>query len=340
MSQSYLSSYQFSLAENHLVPNLDRARDGMGPSMSADLARQITKESSTQTYFTILFLVDRLKTENAYRAYAYFRWVDDSLDQGELTQPERLSLLARQQEIVELCYQGEPPVILYPEEQLIVDLIASDNSRTSGLYIYIQRMMAVMAFDVGRKDRLISSEELNSYTLDLATAVTEALHYFIGQNDAAPQDERRYAAVAGAHITHMLRDALEDTAVGYYNIPLDFLEAEQITPNDVNSEPYRAWVVSQVQQARACFETGRAYLAQVQNVRRRLAGYAYIARFEVVLDAIERDNYYLRAAYPERKGKKAFLTIALAAMKQTLTTSMPQRQEKQLHTTTSLEVIR
>jgi len=29
----------------------------------------------------------------------------------------------------------------------------------------------------------------------------------------------RYLAVTGAHITHMLRDAVEDAEAGYYNIP-------------------------------------------------------------------------------------------------------------------------
>ncbi len=42
----------------------------------------ITKAASKQTYYTIRFLVDRARLEDAYRAYAYFRWVDDVLDAG------------------------------------------------------------------------------------------------------------------------------------------------------------------------------------------------------------------------------------------------------------------
>ena len=44
------------------------------------LAASITKVASKQTYYTIRFLVDRERVADAYRAYAYFRWVDDSLD--------------------------------------------------------------------------------------------------------------------------------------------------------------------------------------------------------------------------------------------------------------------
>ena len=44
------------------------------------IAASITKAASKQTYYTIRFLADRERVADAYRAYAYFRWVDDRLD--------------------------------------------------------------------------------------------------------------------------------------------------------------------------------------------------------------------------------------------------------------------
>ena len=44
------------------------------------IAPAITKAASKQTYYTIRFLVDRDRVADAFRAYAYFRWVDDTLD--------------------------------------------------------------------------------------------------------------------------------------------------------------------------------------------------------------------------------------------------------------------
>ena len=43
-------------------------------------AAEITYAASKQTYYTSNFLVDRDLTDDAYRTYAYFRWVDDILD--------------------------------------------------------------------------------------------------------------------------------------------------------------------------------------------------------------------------------------------------------------------
>ena len=49
-------------------------------NISGALAAAITKSASKQTYYTIRFFVDRGRVDDAYRAYGYFRWVDDVLD--------------------------------------------------------------------------------------------------------------------------------------------------------------------------------------------------------------------------------------------------------------------
>jgi phytoene/squalene synthetase len=164
-------------------------------------------------------------------------------------------------------------------------------------------MMQVMDFDARRRGSLISEAELNEYTRWLATAVMECIHYFIGHADFSPHDETRYLAVSAAHIVHMLRDTFDDAQVGYYNIPREVLESNHIGPRDVQSDAYRAWVKSRVQLARGYFKAGRDYFARVQNTRCRLACFAYIARFEWLLDTIEREGYCLRPQYQERKSK-------------------------------------
>ena len=264
------------------------------------LAATITRTASKQTYYIIRFLADTCLVEDAYRAYAYFRWVDDWLDQQPRPRTERLAFVKRQQALIDGCAHRDLLADLTPEECLLADLIQRDTAKDSGVRVYMRSMMAVMAFDADRRGRLISQRELNDYTHWLAVAVTEALHYFIGHNCASPHGEIRYMAVSGAHITHMLRDALEDARVGYYNIPSEVIAANGIAPWNVESKAYRDWVQERVGKARACFRMGRDYLAQVENLRCRIAGYAYIHRFEVVLDSIERTGYVLQSQYPQR----------------------------------------
>jgi phytoene/squalene synthetase len=265
------------------------------------LAPAFTKTASKQTYYTIRFLADRERVADAYRAYAYFRWVDDTLDAESVSASERSDFLERQKSLLEKCYRGEAPQEATLAENMLIELVGHDHEKNSGLQSYLRNMMQVMEFDAKRRGRLISQNELNQYTHWLAGAVTEAMHYFIGHNCFSPQDETRYLAVSAAHITHMLRDTFDDMQVGYYNIPREVLEAHHIGPQDVQSDAYRAWVKSRVHLAREYFKTGKGYFARIQNPRCRLASLAYIARFEWLLDTMERESYFLRPQYNERK---------------------------------------
>jgi len=277
-------------------------------------ASAITKAASKQTYYTIRFLADRDRMADAYRAYAYFRWVDDTLDSDVDLGTDRITFLERQKSLLETCYRGESPQNATAEENLLIQLIRHDHERYSGLQIYLRNMMQVMEFDTRRRGRLISQAELNDYTRWLASAVTEAMHYFIGHDGYSPRNETRYLAVTGAHIVHMLRDTFDDVQAGYYNIPREVLEAGHMQPQDTQNKIYCAWVRSRVRLARKCFQAGRGYLARVENPRCRLAGFAYTARFEWLLDTIEQEGYILRPEYSERKSLGTGLRMGLSTL--------------------------
>jgi len=297
-------------------------------------ADSITKAASKQTYYTIRFLVDRDRVADAYRAYAYFRWVDDTLDAesalsgmpSAVEAQERTDFLARQKCLLEKCYRAESIYDATPEEQMLIELVGHDHEKSSGLQSYLRNMMQVMEFDAKRRGRWISRTELNQYTHWLATAVTEAMHYFIGHCCFAPHDETRYLAVTGAHITHMLRDTFDDVRAGYYNIPREVLEENHIGPQDMQNDSYRAWVRSRIQLARKSFKAGRNYLARVENPRCRLAGFAYTARFEWLLDTIEQEDYFLRPKYTERKSLGTGIGMGLS----TLSALLPIGERKKL----------
>jgi phytoene/squalene synthetase len=292
----------------------------MKQNTSGELAAAITKAASKQTYYTIRLLADRGRIKDAYRAYGYFRWVDDVLDAeppcGDTTGPrsDKIAFVNRQKSLLEACYQGQTPDDLREEEWMLVDLIRSDTEVNSGLQAYLCNMMAIMAFDAQRRGQVISQTELSGYSQSLATAVTEALYYFIGHDEPTPPHEARYLAVTAAHITHMLRDGIEDVEAGYFNIPNEYLQANGISPQDVDSRAYREWVCGRVQLARMYFKAGQEATAQVKNWRCRLAGYAYTARFKWMLHTIERDNFCLRSEYPERKSIGAGLWMGWSTL--------------------------
>ncbi len=269
--------------------------------MKSSPASLITKAASKQTYYTIRFLVDRDLIDDAYRAYGYFRWVDDVLDMDTRSSSARKAFINRQKSVLESIYRDEARQDATSQEKMLIELVQHDRDKNSSLEVYLRNMMQVMEFDANRGGRLISQAELNVYTHWLASAVTEAMHYFIGHGGFSPHDETRYLAVSAAHITHMLRDTFDDIQAGYYNIPREVLEANHIGPQDLHSNAYQAWVKSRVQLAREYFKAGKDYLARVESARCRLAGFAYSARFEWLLSTFEREGYLLRPQYDERK---------------------------------------
>jgi phytoene/squalene synthetase len=284
------------------------------PRSSQSLAIAITKAASKQTYYTIRILADRSRAADAYRAYAYFRWVDDIVDAKVGLKEDKIAFIDRQNALLESFYRREDRDDLCIEEQMLYDMVCNDTGEHSGLRSYLCNMMDVMVFDARRRGNLVSQADLSEYSKKLASAVTEAMYYFIGHDDPAPFHEARYLAVTAAHITHMLRDTVEDIENGYFNIPQEVLTTFGISPRDIESQAYREWTSERVQLARSYFKAGRLCTASVRNLRCRLAGCAYTARFEWMLRAIERDNYRLRIDYPERKSLWAGLWMGWATL--------------------------
>jgi phytoene/squalene synthetase len=309
---------------------------------TANLAQSITWVGSKQTYYTARLMVDRDLVDDFYRAYAYFRWVDDivdapapvdaaapveasasveaaaSRDVASQSDDEHISFIRRQRELIDRLYRNDRPDDLTPEEEMVADLISHDRGENSGLQSFIRNMFALIEFDAYRRGRLISQEELTWYSDCLSKSVTDGIQYFVGNGHPYPASDDRYLATIAAHIAHLLRDTSLDTADGFINIPREYLEAHSIGPKDLDSPAYQAWVRNRVELARGDFCEGKRYLDELDVLRCKIVGYWYCARFEGVLDTIERDGYTLRAAYSERRKLSTWLKIAWLGISVTL----------------------
>lgn len=283
---------------------------------TANLARSITFISSKQSYYTARLLVDKDLFYDCLRAYAYFRWADDVVDISCQSREECIAFIRRQMALVNCLYDQKQPLNPSLEEGMLSDLISHDRGDDSGLQSFIRNFMAVIEFDAQRRGRLINQSELDWYSSCLAKAVTDAIQYFIKNGHPYSESKQHYLAANGAHITHMLRDMIQDLDEGYINIPREYLEATGMTLKEPDSPPFRAWVQERVKLAREYFREGKCYLDELDVLRCKIAGYWYCARFECVLDDIERDGYVLRTQYAIRRKsfiwfKMGWLTVSL-----------------------------
>ena len=232
-------------------------------TMTAELARNITKASSQQSYYTARLMVDSGLEYDCYRAYGYFRWVDDVVDIECSNRDERIAFIRRQKKLVDSLYRGEKPVNLSREEMILADLIQNDQEECNRLRSYIRNFMAILEFDAGRKGRLISQQELDWYASTLGKAVTDGIQYFICNGYAYPESEKRYLAATGAHIAHMLRDLISDIPEGYINIPQEYIESHNLDLQQLDHDAMRSWVKTRVDLARKYFAEGKKYLDEL-----------------------------------------------------------------------------
>jgi len=268
---------------------------------SAALARSITRSGSIQTYITAGLMVDKDLVDDFFRAYAYFRWIDDVIDVNTKTDYERVMFISKQKDLIDNLYQQKEINSLTPEEEILRDLIKNDRGTDNGLQSFIRNMFAIIEFDAHRKGRLIGQDELDWYVNTLGKSVVDGLLYFIGNGSNYPISENKYQAGIGAHITHLLRDMRQDDLGGFINIPREYLESNGIDHSDIEKPAYKKWVQSRVILAREYFAEGKQYLNGLNNLRAKIVGHWYCARFEVVLDTIEKDGYLLRNEYNERR---------------------------------------
>ena len=124
---------------------------------TAVLARSITRAGSKQTYFTARLMVDKELVNDFFRAYAYFRWVDDIIDIESRSTSERISFIKSQRVLIDGLYKNRYPNDLSVEEEIIADLIHHDKAENSGLQSFIRNMFAIIEFDAYRNGRIIKS---------------------------------------------------------------------------------------------------------------------------------------------------------------------------------------
>ena len=126
--------------------------------ISTLLAREITLNASKQTFFIIKILVDKGLKDDCYRAYAYFRWVDDMVDEVHQKKSEKIEFINRQVHLAELLFNGDRQVILSDEEEMLADLIFDDQCPQGLLKSYIYNFLSIIKFDADRHGERISND--------------------------------------------------------------------------------------------------------------------------------------------------------------------------------------
>ncbi len=269
----------------------------LDPRQVLVLARRIVKAENPETYFLGRLLYDRGLADYFFLCYAYFRWVDDHVDDPAIGADEGRVFLRRQRALLHLLYQEEALPHICPQEQMLAQLVIYDLAHGSEIRQVISPMFECLAFDGGRRGHILSHEQLDWYSRALGRSYTDSQQYFIARGHRYPRGPDQYVTGTVAHRVHILRDFLSDLSFGYVNISKEDLDTYQIDLARVNDVRFRKWVRDKVRADREECRLGKTYLDRLGVWRCKLLGYLYCLRYEAVLDTIERDGCRLRESY-------------------------------------------
>jgi phytoene/squalene synthetase len=255
------------------------------------LAKERAKTENSAAFYLARLLYDRGTLPLFCLGYAYFRWVDDFIDDPMHSERSCRAFITCQQKLIDAAYQGEIWSTDRIEEQMVQYLVEVDFQER--LKPYIQDMLAALVWDTRRRGQFSDRSALQAYSLALGRAYTNALQAFVTQSHVYPDAPGRYAAGTAAHLVHLLRDFVQDWEAGYYNISRQEMAEFGLdaAPFDFEGEAFRNWVRVVAQRARGLFRDGQRYLDSLQVYRCKLLGYLYCVRYEILLDQIEHQGY-------------------------------------------------
>lgn len=193
-----------------------------GAGNAAEEVAAIVARSGTSFYWAMCFLpVERRTT--MFAIYAFCRAVDDVVDEpGDAVQKQ--ASLAEWRREIDRVYSGTPRSAI--GEQLAVAVPRFDLQRDDFMAI-----IDGMEMDAGEPIRGPSMAELDLYCNRVACAVGRLSVRAFG---APPDAGRQVAELLGraCQLTNILRDLVEDAALGRLYLPSELLDAHGIDTRD------------------------------------------------------------------------------------------------------------
>lgn len=249
--------------------------------------RKITREMTPFGYWLGQAFFRPARRSILYMAYAYFRWLDDLVDQVEISRNLAIEIVERQRMLVQAWYSGKDPAPLDRSEALLRAVIEHDRRTGYRLHHMIGSFLAALAWDAERRHTVVSQHDLDRYSLWLGCAYAEGLLFGLGLDpaDAAYQGAIDACGVA-AHLAHLVRDLRIDLALGYINISTEDIERFSIDLADPRLRGVGRWVPTTVERAQILFQQGRMQRRAMPSLRARLVFDLVCLRYLRLLDQI------------------------------------------------------
>jgi phytoene/squalene synthetase len=193
----------------------------------------------------------------ASAVYAYFRWADDVVDAPGRDPAAVQRFMERQADII----QGAIPPV-HPAERALRWALAHPDLGPR-LLAPVSRMAEALGYDAHRGAGPIPEAELQRQVERIGDAFVGAVWVCSGAEGRPSEPALLLARAATA--THMLRDRVEDQALGYCNLPRERFGTTAPPPGPALG----AWLEERATELEGWFAAGLEASAGIQPARTR-----------------------------------------------------------------------
>jgi len=266
-----------------------------------DSATTVTKQSNTSFYYSFS-LLPRQKREAIHAVYAFCRYTDDIVDEG---QDDRLKIVLLRKWRMELGHalRGE-------SAYAILNQLAATARRFNIPFNHFYDLIRGVEMDL-TKQRYATFDELREYCFLVASSVGLMCRQIFGYRNESTRDYAINLGIA-LQLTNILRDLKDDARRGRIYIPQEDLERFGYTEEDLLNWRYTPEFVNLMR-----FECNRAceYFDMARDALRDEDKYFFFAArimwsiYAHTLRRIERSNYNV---FERRISISKFLKLLIA----------------------------
>jgi hypothetical protein len=248
------------------------------------LPKQILKEAfyvskeknyvlSKILYSSILRLRD---WEYCFLGFAYLKCLDNLIDE-EMNAESSTSLLTYQKELISKIYSNKlTEKDLRIPEKLGYYFFCYDKENGSLLRPFIQSTIETMEFDIKRRNKILSSSELDRYAIKVGGASIKYLAYFVSKDLKLPQSFIEQASRAYVYADSLI-DIKKDLKIGIINIPNEDIERYKINLKILDDRFYQ-WLDARSKKVLKHFKEALKETNHLNNLSMKILAYLYLFR--------------------------------------------------------------
>lgn len=231
-----------------------------------------SKNRFTYIFWNLFFSRDQIPV--LFLTYAFFRWLDDMVDENSNSIEFSKLLIDREVNNLVSLYAGIDVVPEYDEENYLIAVVKNDLQKEEILRKIIEDFFSAISWDLRRRNSIPEQCELNRYSYLLGQSYSQGMVIGLGYKSYDPRFIHigEYCGVA-AHLTHLMRDLFIDLDLGYINISKEDVDKYHIdfkaNPVDFKNQ-LKPWFIETINRTFRLYNKGMNFIPLLPSFKAKV----------------------------------------------------------------------